>query len=692
GIVAARGFAATSIITTPNMTWVPKFAIAHSEITTYTDGRWGIHEYSRWPQAFSRDIFHVHCIPAKPRTSGPGPVCWRTLRPSDWQVDNCGITNVGFLEVILHSELISEGLNAISRYTKCRRSGTGWDKIGDFLVVCLSHVMDRLRYIPAPPNMVIALAAHVQRLTLELYGMVEWLTVVMDRVATKEFCCRDILEIIGAHTSDASEADMLYRAGIPVWFEQHAREQVEVYKVVEAVDVPPDFSRVPCVPRLVLAKRDLSGALNMPGEWERAMGDVVRRQLCGAGLPALLEAEADGTLPPAKRLREGAVFLGQDSSSIGPATPAFVVKNRRDVKTLGHHLPPAPLPPTSRPGDHQSRRAKARAAKRAEAGPSTSSPSPLINPSRRFYRSQSITLNDIWETALVRAGSLPQPRASVKYYFAPPWLLDSLSGLDCNAGKTARYLHQWVAIRTFCRTRLFDGSIQGRPLTVSEWRHALWGDYAVDDDGGTEPAAPPAGGRGKQRRELKLALRQLFGTTASLPSYNASATPTYGKVVVTESDARHNQWLRRCLVYDAYETNWRCELLALDALMLNSHGWSEAQRWAREYMASRVWGEGTSGLDVMPDEGHLSACEWCLPPDVGWEECRPYMQAFVEVLSGWPGCPQAVRHAVRDLEAFHGGEYTRVVAAAVDFYVSTFVAKYGRLPVPPARINVLVDV
>ena len=75
-----------------------------------------------------------------------------------------------------------------------------------------------------------------------------------------------------------------------------------MYKVVEAVDVPLDFLQVPCGPRLVLAKRDLSGALNMPGEWECAMAAVVRRQLCGAGLPALLDAEAQGTLPPAKHL------------------------------------------------------------------------------------------------------------------------------------------------------------------------------------------------------------------------------------------------------------------------------------------------------------------------------------------------------------------------------------------------------
>ncbi|RDX47048.1 hypothetical protein OH76DRAFT_1485096 [Lentinus brumalis] len=546
--------------------------------------------------------------------------------------------------------------------------------------------MDRLRYIPAAPNVVIALAAHMQRLTLELCGMVEWLTVVMRRVATSEFHAMDILDVVGAHTSDPSEAERLHRAGIPVWFEQDMTEKVEVYKVVEAQDVPADFSRVPSVPRLLLAKRDLSGALNMPGEWQRAMAEVVRRQLCGAGLPALVQADADGTLPPAKRIKEGAVFAGEHSSSIGPATPTFLVKANRDVNTLGHRLPPVPSPSTSLPGQPQSRRAKARAAKRAQAGPSIESAAPPINPSRRFYRSHNVILSEIWERALGHVGSLPQPRQSVKYYFAPPWLLDSLAGLESNPEKTARYLHQWAAIRTFCRIRLLDGTIQGRPLTVAEWRHALWGDYTLDD--AAAPAAPHADVRGQWRRERKLALRQLFGAIASLPSYDAAATPTYGKVVVTESDARQNRTLRHCLIRDAHETNWRCELLSLDALMVDSLGWSVAQRWGREYMVSRVWGEGSSGLDVMPEDEQPFTWSWSLPPEDGWDKCRPHLQAFVEVLSSWSGCPSQVRHAAKEIRRYGEGEYTRVITTAVDFYVTTFVSKYGRLPVPPARIDV----
>ncbi|RDX43376.1 hypothetical protein OH76DRAFT_1487952 [Lentinus brumalis] len=125
------------VITRPNMTWAPKFAIAHGEITTYTDGRWGIHEYSRWPRSFLHDLFHVPCIPAKSCAAGPGPVCWRTLGKSDWKVDDCGILNVGVLEAILHGELIVGATSAITRYRESERTGNGWEKTGDIFVVCL---------------------------------------------------------------------------------------------------------------------------------------------------------------------------------------------------------------------------------------------------------------------------------------------------------------------------------------------------------------------------------------------------------------------------------------------------------------------------------------------------------------------------------------------------------------------------
>ena len=275
GLVAAeaykaQGWNADFVITTANAKWVPEIAVAHSEITTFDDGRWGRHEYSKWPQEFARDAFHIHCIPAKPRSGGPGDVLWHTLDRHDWTPDDCGVIGVGFLDRELEKQLASEASDAIGRFRDHRldhKDHKGWNDVGDFLVVCLQHTLDRLHCLPAAPGVIISLAAHVQRLTLELFGLVEWLSKVFQRVKARQDCRWLVLDVLGAHTSDPSVAQMLHRAGIPVWFQQPFTAHLAIYEVVEAQDIPDHFSRAPSYPRLVLAKRDLSGALNLPGEW-----------------------------------------------------------------------------------------------------------------------------------------------------------------------------------------------------------------------------------------------------------------------------------------------------------------------------------------------------------------------------------------------------------------------------------------
>lgn len=170
--VAARGFGASSVVTSPNSNWVPRFAIARSEITTYTDGRWGMHEYLRWPQAFACDLFHIHCIPAHPRPLGPGEICWHMFGHNDWRVDHCGITDVGVLDAHLHILLAGEARAAIMEYERIEHGDSAWMSNGDFLIVCLRHAIDRLHLIPVAPSIIVCLAGHVQRLTLELYGMI----------------------------------------------------------------------------------------------------------------------------------------------------------------------------------------------------------------------------------------------------------------------------------------------------------------------------------------------------------------------------------------------------------------------------------------------------------------------------------------------------------------------------------------
>ena len=94
-------------------------------------------------------------------------------------------------------------------------------------------------------GVIVSLAAHLQRLTLELYGLIEWLEKAFDRVKTKRDCRLLVLNVLGAHTSDPSVAQMLHFAGIPVWLQQSYGDHLVIYEVVPSRDIPADFSLNP---------------------------------------------------------------------------------------------------------------------------------------------------------------------------------------------------------------------------------------------------------------------------------------------------------------------------------------------------------------------------------------------------------------------------------------------------------------
>ena len=297
-----------------------------------------------------------------------------------------------------------------------------------------------------------------------------------------------------------------------------------------------------------------------------------------------------------------------------------------------------------------------------------------------------------WSAALRAAGDLPQPSAKAAYYFPPPWLVDRLQGYAASDTRCERYLHHWLSIRDFCRVRLFDRTIAGRPLTIAEWRHALWGEYGTEaelDARGLSPVPGPSSAvlsnrdpRQQQRHEIKEAITALFGRGGRLPCYSASSRPAVGDRTVSLEELRADATLQARLIWAVYETNWRCELLALDAIMMESASWAETARWEREALVARVWGGERSGLAVCPPDGSL---QWCWASGNGPDHApsRASLRAFVTVLQAWAGCP--ARLDPRALERPDEVLIADMQRLAAGFYVQTFVAKYERLPVPPVR-------
>ncbi len=191
--------------------------MAHSEITTFADGRWGLHEYSLWPQAYDGQQMHIACIPRQGSALAPTEtILWRRWEDDDWSDKHSGLPRFGMLRASLMHELLRAGELLIERAYRMQNLGDRSGPTRHFLTICLRNCLDRLRVLPAARGITIALTAHAQRLTLGLAGLCTYVAHVRPRIEKQHDHRMDILGIIGAHTYDPSVAQMLHMAGVPV--------------------------------------------------------------------------------------------------------------------------------------------------------------------------------------------------------------------------------------------------------------------------------------------------------------------------------------------------------------------------------------------------------------------------------------------------------------------------------------------
>lgn len=108
----------TTVITSPNQAWVPQYPVERTVITTYQDGRWGLHEYSHWPQFQVSNMWHVACIPAAGRGDTVPPILWVTLgAEQDWSEDPAtGVPGLGYLKKHIRDELTLAAQISMSRF------------------------------------------------------------------------------------------------------------------------------------------------------------------------------------------------------------------------------------------------------------------------------------------------------------------------------------------------------------------------------------------------------------------------------------------------------------------------------------------------------------------------------------------------------------------------------------------------
>ncbi len=415
GKVASRDIFDSMVVTSPNMDYVPAYPVETTIVHTYADGLWGSHEYSRFPQPFVRGRWHLACIPATPCPPDVPAVMWKQLSAQDWHEDcSIGFHGLGYIATDLQDELASAANIAIRRFEDFDVP----DNVrayGKMLVMILRQVVDRMRHLPAAPSVTIAVAAHVERVALELCGLRTYAEVVSPRVDSSEDFSAEILPVVGGFAREASDAQLFTRVGVPTWFLQPLTHHLPVWRVVESRPWFASVSHDEMNPPVYQAISTIVGVGNLTGNWQESMLLAVSKHVAGSHLASLSLVEVPEVLgeeAPMKRPRvqdPEALHLRMRPSISAPSAPDAKKSRRPRKRGNGKH------PVARAPQEHTS-------------APS-SSPAQLPHPSKVYVASAWYEDFIVWQKALEAVSPVPRAAHSALYFYPPPFLLEGVCDL-----------------------------------------------------------------------------------------------------------------------------------------------------------------------------------------------------------------------------------------------------------------------
>ncbi|GBE77708.1 hypothetical protein SCP_0105900 [Sparassis crispa] len=364
----------------------------------------------------------------------------------------------------------------------------------------------------------------------------------------------------------------------------------------------------------------------------------VTSTLCDTCLPTLEEAiSSNATEPSAKRHK---------SSEEVETVP-------REPGTGGLGIVPVRDATKKQEKTHHGKRGKQ--TKPDASASSTHSLHPSLS-----HHSTDAMVSPAWSEVLAAVSPLPAPVKVATYFFPLPFLFSG------DGDKIRQYLHSYVHIRGFCHQRLLDLTIGRLPLKIAEWRDGLWGDYGLDErlegpavdstnsvDGGamsasivrtTSTSLEHVGAKVNEKHERQQNIRQLFAHSGLMSSYDETVMPHWGFDLVSLAQA---ETFHAHILWEVHETNWRCELVALDVKLSSSASWGSLQRshWERQAQVAKVWDSSlfSSAFSVAPAWKQDAAMFCWVPADKeGWEKCWPNLSSFIALAARWPNLPEVL--------------------------------------------------
>ncbi|RDX41363.1 hypothetical protein OH76DRAFT_1364689, partial [Lentinus brumalis] len=403
------------VITSPNTEYVPEYPVEREVIHTFRDGRWGLHEYSRWPQAHVEGMLHVACIPRRPSPPDVPSVLWATLLPeSHWEEDpDIAVSGFGYIKRDTRDELEAAAEAAIRGYESIPEVQAIVRRYGDFLCMILRQVVDRMTHLPSVASRAVAVAAHVQRVCLELAGLKTYLEIVVPRLHSRDNFSERVLDVVGAFLNEGSDVYTWWRAGLPYWLVQPLRRQMPVWRVVEPEKLS-TLSSILVDPPILHARGAFIGATNFTGNWLSSMVMSVSKHVSGSHLaqlnlvavPALPSTDPTSSKRP--RIEAGEV-RGEHLSMRAAPLPTPVAPEKKKRRRHKRRPQASGSRVELEDGEHEHGRDGQSVPSSAEA------PSVLDQPARNFTPPAFYDIPQVWERALRAVSPVKHTEAGALY-------------------------------------------------------------------------------------------------------------------------------------------------------------------------------------------------------------------------------------------------------------------------------------
>ncbi len=191
--------------------------------------------------------------------------------------------------------------------------------------------------------------------------------------------------------------------------------------------------------------------------------------------------------------------------------------------------------------------------------------------------------------------------------------------------------------------------------------------------------APPA----KRRKLDKSDIKTAFGL--QLPEAGQPVKIMWQDEVILDSgnimkgDLVVKPLIQSQVIWDAFEHNFRLELLALDRCVVFREDLDERGGLLRDNMVADVFPEKSLIISQLPtQEGGLAARRW--------EDRRPYVEALRMVLMGWPSADAMSLRCLDAGPSCSCEQLEAIEVIAYRLYCQTFFDYFGRPPSTPHQL------